>query len=279
MRRARTALADNDLATAEKLVAQAEAAGTSYPLFYRGDTPQAVRRELEAKKKAAGPARPSLLAAPGNVKKAPTTDPFMGRVGGSILPGPNDVTPLPKVEPSPVRPLAANDPSQELLPFGRAGGATPGVGDLGAPAAGLPLGPYPTAGAALAAGTPHAPREAGTPHAPREELHHAERDGYNKTNQELLRTARRALAVRDVKRATTLVQQAKASPAQYDPLDDTPERVDLAIRKYQDVMAQQSNTEVWRRQYARVLMEQADALSPATCRTPSNWSSRPTASS
>ena len=55
------------------------------------------------------------------------------------------------------------------------------------------------------------------------------------------------------------MQQAKATPAQYDPLGDTPERVDLAVTKYQDVMSQQSNTEGWRRQYARVLLEQADA--------------------
>ena len=82
------------------------------------------------RRRPSGPARPSLLATPGNVKKAPTTDPFMGRVGGSILPGPNEVTPLPKVEPSPVRLAGRQRSEQRPFPFGRAGGALPGTGDV-----------------------------------------------------------------------------------------------------------------------------------------------------
>ena len=55
-------------------------------------------------------------------------------------------------------------------------------------------------------------------------------------------------------------QQAKAMQINYQPLDDTPEQVEAAIRKYQELSTLDKNTEAYRRAYARNLMEQADAL-------------------
>ena len=46
----------------------------------------------------------------------------------------------------------------------------------------------------------------------------------------------------------------------YQPLDDTPDKVEAAIRKYQELSGLDKNTEAYRRAYARNLMEQADAL-------------------
>ena len=46
----------------------------------------------------------------------------------------------------------------------------------------------------------------------------------------------------------------------YQPLDDTPDKVEAAIRKYQELSSLDKNTEAYRRAYARNLMEQADAL-------------------
>ncbi len=76
----------------------------------------------------------------------------------------------------------------------------------------------------------------------------------------LLRLSRRALAVGDVRRAVDLLNQAKRLQVRYGPLDDSPERTEGAISKYQDVMTLDRNTEAGRRAYARVLMDQAEAL-------------------
>ena len=46
----------------------------------------------------------------------------------------------------------------------------------------------------------------------------------------------------------------------YQPLDDTPERVEATIAKYQELSTLDKGTEAYRRGYARSLMEQADAL-------------------
>ncbi len=72
--------------------------------------------------------------------------------------------------------------------------------------------------------------------------------------------ARRALAVGDTRRAAEFVRQAKNQNLQYGPMDDTPEKVEAAIQKTQDLASLEKNTEVYRRTYARNLMEQAEAL-------------------
>ena len=79
-------------------------------------------------------------------------------------------------------------------------------------------------------------------------------------HKELLLEGRRALAVGDLKRAGSLAQQAKAHRAAYDPLDDTPEQLEAAIRKYQEVMSQPKHSEAYRRGLAKMLMEQSEAL-------------------
>lgn len=79
-------------------------------------------------------------------------------------------------------------------------------------------------------------------------------------NNSPLRTARLSLAVGDVRRAAEQLQQAKGMQVNYQPLDDTPDKVEMAIRKYQEMSALDKNTETYRRAYARNLMEQADAL-------------------
>ena len=72
--------------------------------------------------------------------------------------------------------------------------------------------------------------------------------------------ARRALAVGDIRRAAEFVRQAKNQNLQYGPMDDTPEKVEAAIQKTQDLASLEKNTDVYRRTYARNVMEQAEAL-------------------
>ena len=179
-------MAENDLGAADSLISQAEALGVQYNIFYMGDTPKKARRDLERRRNAA-PAKPSTLSSPraaDNNKKAPTTDPFAGRVVDPPPGAPNDqqVTPLPNVD------SAANP------------------------------------------------------------------------NQSPLRVARLALAVGDVRRAGEFVARARAMRLNYQPADDNPEKVEIAIRKYQELSNLDKNTEAYARSYAHNMVEQADGL-------------------
>lgn len=80
----------------------------------------------------------------------------------------------------------------------------------------------------------------------------------------MLRDARLALAGGDVIRAGQLLQQARVLPFNYGPLDDTPSKVEAAIREYSEVMASNNgpmaNSEAHRRALAKSMLSQADAL-------------------
>ena len=76
LRRARQAMAENDLGAADSLISQAEALGVQYNIFYMGDTPKKARRDLERQTQCrASPAKPSQLFSPlgsNENKKAPS---------------------------------------------------------------------------------------------------------------------------------------------------------------------------------------------------------------
>jgi general secretion pathway protein D len=225
LRRARQAMAENDLSAAETLISQAESLGVQYNALYMGDTPKKARHDLDRKRNVSGsvPSRPSQLFAPfgfNKDKQAPATDPFRGRSldAGTIAKNGPSVTPLPKtdlVNPIRSQSLAGSSPMQSPSdPSYRL--AQPGENDTQAPDAAL--------------------------------------------RQNPLRSARLALAVGDVRRASEMVNQAKMSPTRYQPLDDTPDRVETAIRKYQELSNFDKNSEAYRRAYARNMMDQSDAL-------------------
>ncbi|MFC1596933.1 hypothetical protein ACFL5Q_03200 [Planctomycetota bacterium] len=288
--RSRQAMAENDLKSAETLVAQAEALGVDYGSLYRGDTPKKARRDLERKLKAAGssPARPSQLFSPLGLGKtrAPVTDPFAAQNGGStaaMLPDAKSVAKshvlkgrqeLAKGNLAAAahwyRQAAAvpatfseneDSPTRLASEIRRQGGRLNAPDDsTGVPASrnvtplppidqASPLKPSPFAAESLASRLP-----AGSPataHAARTE------------SSRLLLAARRALAEGDVRRATSMVQQAKTLPVQYGPTDDSPSKVEAVTRAYSDLIAQQAqrgNSEAYRSQHARVLMEQAEGL-------------------
>jgi general secretion pathway protein D len=76
----------------------------------------------------------------------------------------------------------------------------------------------------------------------------------------LLRNARLALAVTDVRRASELVAQARQEQIRYAPNEDSPERVEAAIARFVEVSRLERSTEENRKTYARMLMEQSEAL-------------------
>ena len=77
----------------------------------------------------------------------------------------------------------------------------------------------------------------------------------------LLLKARQALAVGDARRAGSLTAQAKALPRGVG--DDSPEHLEALIRRHSDLMAlpgDRRDSEGFRREYARLLLEQAEGL-------------------
>ncbi len=82
----------------------------------------------------------------------------------------------------------------------------------------------------------------------------------NRPSNSPLRTARLALAVGDLRRAMEFVQRAKATPMSYGPSDDTPDKVEVAIRRQLDLQGLDKGTEAYARGCSRNLTEQADAL-------------------
>ncbi len=239
LRRARQAMAENDLAAAESLIAQAEARDVQYNSFHLGDTPKKARRDLERKRSAAAPAKPSQLFSPfaGSKKNVPANDPFAGRSNNApaVLPDVKQVMPLPRVDLSVSAKLqdGSNAASAQAAAPPNYPSTEPNENDLALPSF-------------LVKGSSDRGPPAGT------EI----RIGGGST----LIAARRALAVGDTRRAQDLVQQAKNQNLQYGPLEDTPEKVEAAIRKMQDLTSLDKNTEAYRRAYARNVIDQSEAF-------------------
>jgi general secretion pathway protein D len=213
LKRARQAMAENDLVAADSLISRAEALGVKQNVFYRGDTAEKARRDLERQRNSGSAAKSGGILAPlglGRGKQAPANDPFAGRQidpAANGAPG-QQVTPLPRVDsamPMPPTAYQGNEPVENEL---RANGVMS--------------------------------REI--------------------ANNSPLRSARLALAVGDVRRAADFVQQARNMRVNYQPLDDTPDKVDAAIRKHQEILGLDKTTEAYARVCSRSLMEQADGL-------------------
>jgi general secretion pathway protein D len=249
LRRARQAMDDNNLTTAESLIAQAEALNVEYSAFnLTGDTPKKARKELERKRGAAMPAKPSQLFSPSSDsrKNVPATDPFAGRAKDVPANPPafnpaalGGVSPLPRVDAgnSPRSDagyaIAGQSPAADRAYPSTQYAPPPSENDGNIPALfSRGTNGSPAAGVAVAMGGP---------------------------NDSPLLEARRKLAVGDLRRAAELVEQAKAQNIPYGPLDD-PRRVEDAIRKMSELGSTDKNTDAYRRGYARNLTEQSEAL-------------------
>lgn len=223
LRRARAALAENDLEAAEQLVAQAERLGVPYGAMSLGDTPERVRRDIELKRSATARRSGGLLPLPFRKPEAEPTDPFAAR-GRSAE------------EDSRRSAAEPNDDSISMLPpVDQVSPVPPPAGSVGnRPGLSGPTGYDASA-----------------------------RSGDRTRSDELLISARRALALGDVRRASQLVQQARELNVRYGPNEDSPARVEMAIRQYEELMQQppeRRQSEGFRRQYAKILLEQAEAL-------------------
>jgi general secretion pathway protein D len=232
LRRARQAMADNDLPGAEQLIASAEALGVNYGPLNFGDTPEKARRDLDERRQSAAgsPSRPGNTFGLPFRKKTDVSDPFAARSGGlateppatgrdsrderiTMLPPVNQVNPVrPPAPPAPLgRPVAESQPTD-------ADGSEP-------------------------------PSQAAGPDRAK--------------SDELLIAARRALALGDVRRASGMLEQTRTLNVRYGFHDDSPAKVEASLRQFEDLMGQPADrrdSEGYRRQYAKLLMEQSQSL-------------------
>jgi general secretion pathway protein D len=274
LQRARLAMAENDLGAAAQLLSQAEALGVDYGPLYLGDTPKKARRDLERMAQAnGGPARPGQMFSPLAAGKAsaPARDPFAGRnvdPAAAVLP---DAKSIAKSHILKARreldqgnlPGAVywyNQAVQQPATFGPAEDSPERLAaDIRSRGGQVPA-PAPARPATTIAVTPLPPVDPSVqPMAPPPSASHPNRAQCDR----LLLEARRALALGDARTASAKLNQAKTLGVPYGPGEDSPARVEAAVGAYNDLISQRASrgtTEAYRHQYARILLDQAQAL-------------------
>lgn len=240
---ARAALKKGDLDEAESLAMRAEALKVEFSMFHLGDTPKKLRTDLNAAHQRAAKF------------KGPHQSPRKTRPESST----------------------ASSEAAPANPFPSPVGSTPATAPATAPRTRDPLDDapleVPDTGGKLQQSTP-TQRKASTPDAELNETTQIpgpsqEQAVAVETNPEIRRqsdaqllAARRALAVGDVRRAGAAIEAARKMNVGYGPHDDTPEKIDAAVRRYRQVTEASAgrNDEASRRQLADVLLDQAQQL-------------------
>ncbi len=238
--RARQAMKDADFETADSLIARAEKLKVEFSLFHLGDTPKKARADFNASKRTAKKGaveRPSQKFSPESREEKPAdraASKVDDRSVGSAAPQlPSEVR-----EPADETPLAVPESEGRLRQSPISQRVLTAPGDDATGVTRLP----PLA---------------------------AERETTVESNPQLrqpsdayLLAARRALAEGDVRRAMTAVESAKKLKFAYGYHEDTPQKVDAAIRHYRQVTETTAGRqdEAARRQLADLLMDQAAQL-------------------
>ncbi|MBI3837715.1 MAG: general secretion pathway protein GspD [Planctomycetia bacterium] len=239
--RARQAIKEGDFDAADALITRAEKMKVEYSVFHLGDTPKKARSQLNAARRSGKPAsveRPSKKFTP----EMPADNATEARPQASVdASGPHS---------APQVPSEVLDPDQEApleLPQGE------GL---------LPLSPV----AQRIVGSPDEESREATriPDPVHEHPVSAEAspEARRESDAQLL-AARRALAVGDVRRAIASVDAARKMNVSYGYHDDTPDKVEIAIRNYRQVTEAATGrqaSEASRHQMADLLMDQAQQL-------------------
>lgn len=211
LRKARQAMKDGQVAAAEEHLKRAEQLGVVYDnLFARFvDTPEKVRKDLDALKQEQGPTatKPSTRFEPRETADPPTP---------------------PSAQPGPARPASGIDAADKIAGTAEASAEramnrgfrsqfdASGIEQAQATADRVPPLPTPRDASGFAAG-------GAAPVAPG--------DDAKATSDRLLRDARRAIAARNGKQASDLVAQARQLGLAYPLHEDSPDKVEQLIRK------------------------------------------------
>ncbi|HEX7447485.1 MAG TPA: hypothetical protein VF306_08065 [Pirellulales bacterium] len=262
LERARQAMKDGRLETADSLISRAEGFNVPFGALHMGDTPKKARRDLSRMRgaNAAGPQRPSDLFAPQTNEpqaRSQASEPAAESAGGVE-------------DPFAQRPAAFEPRMDRPAPAGF-GASDPRLIDAPPedepPAGGLPRQAFPQE-------SPFGKQAALAPPESDESEPGITAQGYRSqrapTADQMLRTesdklliaARRSLAVGDVRRATDLVNQAKALQAPYEYQDDSPAKVEAAVQRFAELGDPRANknSELYRRRRADSLLEQSEGL-------------------
>ncbi|MEX0938943.1 MAG: hypothetical protein WDZ59_13860 [Pirellulales bacterium] len=244
---ARDAMKRGDWELAGSLIRRTEQSDVRFNLFHFGDTPAKARRDFDAARARHGEpslpsegARPSV---PSDAGAADAVDPFLQRseqLGQRYSQTHVDPALAPAADPDAIEHLAAPrrlsaNPTR-LATYDDAPEVTPEH------VAADPL-----------------PRILSTSPAGR----HAASSEQRAAADKALLSARRALAVGDLRRARGHLEEAKQIKMPYAPMQDSPAKVEAAIHDYEGLKAQPQeiqNTPAWNRDYAALLCRQSEAL-------------------
>jgi general secretion pathway protein D len=246
--KARQAMKEGNYETADSCISRAENIPVTFGMMHMGDTPKKARRDLDRLRGSQAPKKPSDLFAP-DTKEPPARqsgsvrDPFAAQPGGfePKMDRPQADTGMaedPRLIDTPPESETIgqldNRPFPNESPFGKQAMTSPPAGD---------------------------DRDAGLPSSGRAASPSSD-EMLREESGKLLYTARRALAVGDVRRATDLVNQTKALDLQYDFREDSPVKVEAAVQHYAQLIQQGGSpeSEGYRRRKAECLLEQAEGL-------------------
>ncbi len=229
MAAARAAMKHGDWENAESLTAAVEKLDPHFGPLHFGDTPRKLRADLKAARgnAAANPQRPSEKFTP---ELPPAEQQAAGRPESSTPRIPTEV-----IDPREEAPLALPQSQGQVKPL------LPPVGATTTPDQESP--------AATRLPKPTQPAVSGV-------------DGGRRKADFHLLSARRALAVGDVQRATESLEAARGLGVSFGFHDDSPDKVESAIRRYQQVTTaiRGRDDEAARRQMADLLMDEAQQL-------------------
>lgn len=251
--RARQAMKEGRMETADSLVSRAEAAGVRYSRIHLGDTPEKARRDLDRMMKSQGRDKlPSQKFQPEPPGGGPVADAAPAAPQGPVDPF--------KVRQSGFEPTAKN-----AMPRGNASQVDPRSVLTPPSDAELP-GNLPT-GNPFPSNSPFGKQTMTAPPSSAESGLAAEQlptgDPVRMQSDRLLLDSRRSLAVGDVRRATELLEQAKKLGVRYDFHEDSPAKVEDAVQRYARLNgpgAPAKDSEKYRRQQAEALLQQAEGL-------------------
>ena len=232
----RKALKQGDLDSADELITQAEGLNITFGVLHFGDTPRKLRGQLNAARR---PAKGRAPQRPSQKFEAELPDPTVAPTGGTgSIAGREGELPSPSLSPDGDAPLMLPESDGRIRELPGPQRVMTSPDDEIASQTGVPR---PTADGPPAPGDDRPPVQ-GNPH---------------------LLAARKALAVGDVRRATAALESARQITMNYGVHDDTPDKVESAIRDYRNVMEllnAQQDSEAARHQLAGVLMDQAQQL-------------------
>ncbi|MGD9647381.1 MAG: hypothetical protein AB7U73_16835, partial [Pirellulales bacterium] len=280
----RAAIEKRDWAAAEKTLVEAEGMNVPYNLFYLGDTPKKVRRDLDRLRAGDGPTPPSRKAkpfspfVPSGIRGADAEDPFAngqsqadanapppnaiddpaGRISRQSVAAskkrsasqatvsPDDITPI-AADALP-RPKGTVRSATQQAPAGSPGMAPPPVDDQTGSRLAMRArqSAKPNTSVAAPAATQPAP-------------------AVPQTDGPTLLEARKALAMGDVKRTSAMLAAIKRQPPRSLPPGESIERVEALVQQQEALRAAraaQGDTEEIRRDLAQHLVELAQGLLP-----------------